>query len=84
MNGFPVSHPREYNSLGIEELGRSAVRKLMEYPSVELPPTDSFNGVGVYTIHYQGDFTPYANMGDEEPIYVGKVEPRGRMPLAGS
>lgn len=47
MNDFPVSDPREYNPLGIEELGRSAVRKLMEYPS-------------------------------EEPIYVGKAEPRGQ------
>ena len=78
MNGFPVSDPREYNPLGIEELGKSAVRKLMDYPSVELPPTDPFDGVGVYTIHYQGDFPSYANMADEEPIYVGKAEPRGR------
>ncbi|MCY3537052.1 MAG: Eco29kI family restriction endonuclease [Synechococcus sp. SB0669_bin_7] len=75
---FPVRDSREYNPLGIEELGRSAVRKLMEYPSVKLPPAYSFDGVGIYTIHYQGDFTPYANMADEEPIYVGKAEPRGR------
>lgn len=33
-----VSGPREYNPLSVEELGRIAVRKLMEYPSVERPP----------------------------------------------
>ncbi|MYA88447.1 MAG: Eco29kI family restriction endonuclease [Boseongicola sp. SB0662_bin_57] len=50
----------------------------MEYPPAELPPRAPFNGVGVYTIHYRGDFAPYADMPDEEPIYVGKAELRGR------
>ncbi|MXZ82378.1 MAG: Eco29kI family restriction endonuclease [Synechococcus sp. SB0666_bin_14] len=78
VNDFPVNDPHQYNPLGIEELGKSAVRKLMDYPSVELSPADSFDGVGIYTIHYQRDFPPYANMADEEPIYVGKAEPHGR------
>ena len=44
----------------------------MGYPAVPLPP-DSFTGVGVYTIHYRGDFAAYADLGDR-PIYVGKAD----------
>lgn len=50
-SGFRVSDVREYDPLSVEELGRNAARKLMEYPSAELPPLAPFNGVGVYTIH---------------------------------
>ena len=70
--------PRAYNPLSVDELGRHAARALMEYPSASLPPKESFNGGGVYTVHYQGDFTAYAGMGDEEPIYVGKADLPGK------
>lgn len=73
-----MSDSREYDPLSVEELDRNAARKLMEYPSAELPPLAPFNGVGVYTIHYRGAFAPYAEMPDDEPIYVGKAELRGR------
>ena len=74
---------RVYNPLNVEEFGRNAARALMEYPADTLPPGDAFNGAGVYTIHYAGDFPAYAGLGDT-PIYVGKADPpgggRGRRP----
>lgn len=69
---------RGYNPLSVDELGRNAVRALMEYPPCDLPPTESFEGGGVYTIHYHGAYPAYANMEDEAPIYVGKADLPGR------
>ena len=69
---------RAYNPLSVDELGRNAVRALMEYPSCDLPPAESFEGSGIYTIHYRGSFPAYANMGDETPIYVGKADLPGK------
>lgn len=43
----------------------------MEYPAVSLPP-GNIEGQGVYTLHYQGQFAPYADLG-ETPIYVGQA-----------
>ncbi len=73
-----VTDIREYNPLSIDELGKNAVRRLMEYPSIDLPPERSFNGVGVYTIHYHGAFLAYKGIGASEPIYVGKAESPGK------
>lgn len=70
---------RTYDPLTIEELGRNAARALMAYPSAPLPPA-AFTGVGVYTIHYQGDFNAYAGLG-ETPIYVGKADSQGAQVL---
>ena len=69
---------RNYNPLNVDELGRNAARKLMEYPPSALPPGQQFPGGGVYTIYYQGDFPPYANMGEKEPIYIGKADLPGK------
>ena len=69
---------RAYNPLSVDELGRNAARALMAYPSAKLPPDESFNGAGVYTIHYQGAFPAYVDMGDQVPIYVGKADPQGK------
>lgn len=44
----------------------------------EYNPLSAFNGVGVDTIHYRVDLAPYASLPPEDPIYVGKAEPRGR------
>ncbi len=68
---------RDYNPLSVDELGRNAVRALMDYPADQLPPAESFNGAGVYTIHYSGAFDAYADMGDT-PIYVGKADMPGK------
>ena len=69
---------RSYNPLNVDELGRNAARKLMEYPAITLPPADQFSGGGVYTIYYRGGFTAYAGMDTDEPIYVGKAELPGK------
>ena len=69
---------REYNPLNVVELGRNAVRALMEYPAEQLPPSLNFEGVGVYTLHYVGGFSPYDGIGEDDPIYVGKAEAPGR------
>ena len=50
----------------------------MSYPPDPLPPQESFNGVGVYTLHYIGMFPAYAGINADAPIYVGKVDPPGR------
>lgn len=69
---------RTYNPLSVDELGQNAVRALMGYPATSLPPVPSFDGAGVYTIHYRGDFDAYRGMADHEPVYVGKADPPGK------
>ena len=68
---------RDYNPLSLDELGRNAVRALMDYPTDTLPPSEAFTGAGVYTLHYDGPYPAYQDMGGE-PIYVGKADPPGR------
>lgn len=43
---------RAYNPLSVDELGRNMARALMEYPADALPPSEPFEGAGVYTLHY--------------------------------
>ena len=43
----------------------------MSYDAVPLSP-DNFEGAGVYTLHYGGDFEAYRDLGDS-PIYVGQA-----------
>ena len=69
---------RAYDPLSVDELGRNAARALMEFPADALPPSESFQGVGVYTLHYLGSFPAYASMEEDTPIYVGKADPPGR------
>lgn len=64
---------REYNPLSVNELGRNAVRALMEYGIAELPPAPAFTGAGVYSLHYSGGFEAYSEIG-AAPIYVGKAD----------
>lgn len=65
---------RAYNPLSVRELGRNSVRALLDYPIAELPPQSAFEGAGVYAIHYEGPFEPYAAL--DAPIYVGKADRR--------
>ena len=69
---------RNYDPLSVDELGRNAARASMEYPADALPPANAFEGVGVYTLHYTGEFPAYAAIGADVPIYVGKADPPGR------
>lgn len=69
-----------YNPLDRTRLGESIVTALLDQPCLPLPP-DPFQGVGIYTLYYQGDFEPYQPISSDEcerPIYVGKAEPKGR------
>ena len=50
----------------------------MSYPAEQLPPHSAFEGAGVYTIHYCGQFDAYKGMLEKEPIYVGKADPPGK------
>ena len=50
----------------------------MAYPPDMLPPSEMFDGAGVYTLHYDGSFSAYVGMADDEPTYVGKADPPGR------
>ena len=69
---------RAYDPLSVDELGRNAARALMEYPADILPPSEAFDGAGVYTLHYLGTFSAYNGLGERTPIYVGKADPPGR------
>ena len=69
---------RTYNPLSVDELGRNAVRALLEYPCETLPPPGPFPGAGVYTIHYNGSFPAYQDIPEGDPIYVGKADPPGK------
>lgn len=69
---------RTYNPLSVDELGRNAVRALLDYPCEAMPPSDQFSGAGVYTIHYNGSFPAYQGIPDGNPIYVGKADPPGK------
>ena len=50
----------------------------MGYPAAALPPGETFDDAGVYTLHYTGAFATYAGLGVDVPIYVGKADPPGR------
>ena len=69
---------RNYDPLSVDELGRNAARALMEHPADVLPPYNTFNGAGVYTLHYRGAFPAYVGNEEGTPIYVGKADPPGR------
>ena len=69
---------RVYNPLSVDELGRNAARALMGFPAEPLPPEETFEGAGVYTLHYTGDFPPYTDIDPDTPIYAGRADPRGR------
>lgn len=73
-----------YNPLAKRELGASVAKSLLDQPISSLPPTEVFEGAGIYAIYYVGDFPAYnfirqANEHGkwELPIYVGKAVPKG-------
>ncbi len=74
-SGTPAYDPLDY-----ENLAESVVRTLLGGPAKELPPTEPFEGAGVYSIYYHGDFSAYSFLAQEDPpppIYVGKAVPTG-------
>jgi hypothetical protein len=75
-----------YDPLDYENLARSVVQALLGGPEGPLPPSEAFDGAGVYAIYYRGDFTGYSRLVTAEPplpIYVGKAVPTGARKGAG-
>lgn len=76
-------HERPYNPLDEVNLAENLVRELLQRQCGPLPPTQSFDGAGLYAIYYSGDFALYKVISDENrtgcnlPIYVGKASPAG-------
>ena len=69
-----------YDPLNYDNLARSVVQALLGGPQEPLPPSEAFNGAGVYAIYYNGAFEPYSELVNADlppPIYVGKAVPTG-------
>lgn len=69
-----------YDPLDYENLARSVVEALLGGPEQPLPPTEPFEGAGVYAVYYRGNFEPYSSLVKADPpppIYVGKAVPTG-------
>jgi Eco29kI restriction endonuclease len=73
-----------FNPLDKLKLAESLADAMLKQPLNPLPPTQKFDGAGLYAIYYHGDFKPYRpiaekNVGSDPqaPIYVGKAVPPG-------
>jgi hypothetical protein len=73
-----------FNPLDIGNLGDSLQRAILEREPMPLGELPMFRGVGVYAIYYVGAFPLYELVTEanrdgfwEQPIYVGKAEPKG-------
>lgn len=69
-----------YDPLDYDNLARSIVEALLSGPEAPLPPSETFEGAGVYAIYYHGDFEGYAPLVKAHcpsPIYVGMAVPTG-------
>lgn len=73
-----------YNPLHKKNLGISVADALLTKKAEPLPPSDVFDGAGIYAIYYTGDFPAYRELsalnqkGEMRcPIYVGKAVPEG-------
>jgi len=71
---------RPYDPLDYGNLAKSVVQALLGGPEEPLPPTQPFEGSGVYAIYYHGGFRAYSllvSMDTPPPIYVGMAVPTG-------
>ena len=69
-----------YDPLDYDNLARSVVDALLAAAQESLPPSETFEGAGVYAVYYHGDFEGYdtiVNTDPLPPIYVGKAVPAG-------
>lgn len=76
--------PEPYNPLDKRNLGKSVGEALLTQEINPLPPTNSFEGAGVYVLYYTGNFEPYRPIMERNrdnaysaPIYIGKAVPPG-------
>ena len=73
-----------FDPLAKSALAESIALQLLKCAPNPLPPENKFEGAGVYTLYYSGDFPAYGpiatkNKGSNPtvPIYVGKAVPAG-------
>lgn len=72
-----------FKSEALRAVVRDAVKFFSGAPVDSMPPTERFNGGGVYALYYQGEFELYKNLTlhkiieTSRPIYVGKAVPSG-------
>ncbi len=74
---------RPYNPLDRINLGKSVAEALLDKEPDSLGKIISFQGAGIYTIYYRGEFEPYSALArrnsnsQDWPIYIGKAIPAG-------
>lgn len=75
---------KPYNPLDKMNLGGSVADAMLESIVYPLGTLELFNGAGIYSIYYTGDFEAYKPLAVknkdgkfEAPIYVGKAVPPG-------
>jgi hypothetical protein len=72
-----------FRSDAFVELVKDSIRFFNGTPVHRMPPSETFNGTGVYAIYYVGTHPLYApyrafnRLAFQMPIYVGKAVPRG-------
>ena len=73
-----------FNPLDKKNLGVSVEDALLKKEPSPLPPSESFDGAGIYAIYYTGGFPAYKKIAEHNrggkfaaPIYVGKASPPG-------
>ena len=72
-----------FHSPDFESVVEKAADFLNRTPEHQLPPSESFLGVGVYAIYYFGSFKYYRKISElnrtqcTQPIYIGKAVPTG-------
>lgn len=73
-----------FNPLDKTNLGESVAEAMLQQPVNPLPPDEPFTGAGIYALYYEGHFSLYAEVAEQNrdeqyhwPIYVGKAVPAG-------
>jgi hypothetical protein len=72
-----------FNPLDKKNLGKSIVEALLESQERPLGSVELFDGAGIYSVYYRGDFRFYSDLAalnkkeGTYPIYVGRAVPKG-------
>lgn len=73
-----------FNPLDKTNLGESVAEAMLQQPVHPLPPEEPFIGAGIYALYYEGKFSLYKQISEQNrdnkyrwPIYVGKAVPAG-------
>jgi hypothetical protein len=80
---MPNLEQHTYHSPTFEGIVNDAINFFTLSPVIDLPPTFSFNGSGVYGLYYIGDYELYEPISKKNqqsmnyPIYIGKAVPEG-------